>query len=148
MHAALHNSPKMPEKYLGSYLSAGTTDLLMVSLTIAASFDLYAGQLIDRIGVSMGLRLPAGSGLQKLASCGLAIGRYVVKLEGMSCHFSGAEAHTLHNLPQGVISNEDIAAEVFDFLAKTAFGMLQAAQKRKASMMRSFLAVLFHQNWC
>ena len=135
LHAALLDSPKMPEKYLALHLSGGTTDLLMVTAkrfqTIAASLDLYAGQLIDRIGVGMGLQFPAGPSLEKLAFCGMATGRYGVNLEGMNCHLSGAEAQALRDISQGVMSKEDIAAELFDFLARTVFRVLHAAQKER-----------------
>lgn len=95
----------------------------------AASLDLHAGQLIDRVGVSMGLMFPSGPELEKMASRGRMTGRYGIKLKGLNCHLSGAEAQALRDIRLGILTNGDIAAEVFDFLARTVCGMLQAAQK-------------------
>lgn len=133
LRAALIENYQFPGEYLALHLSGGTTDLLLVSQDkvqpFAASLDLHAGQLIDRVGVSMGLMFPSGPELQKLASRGRITGRYGVKLKGLNCHLSGAEALALRDIRLGILTNEDIAAEVLDFLARTVCGMLQAAQK-------------------
>ncbi len=64
------------EKFLMLHASGGTTDLLFVktennseySLTqVGGSIDLHAGQFIDRIGVALGLKFPAGPELEKIA---------------------------------------------------------------------------------
>ena len=54
------------------HVSGGTTELLQVApdgtITIAgATADLNAGQLVDRCGVSIGLKFPCGAALEKLA---------------------------------------------------------------------------------
>jgi N6-L-threonylcarbamoyladenine synthase len=58
------------------HLSGGTTELLWVTPRaeggfaieeVGASADLYVGQLVDRIGVALGLGFPAGPALERLA---------------------------------------------------------------------------------
>ena len=57
------------------HVSGGTTELLAVSKTeggfdseiVGGTRDLNAGQVIDRIGVALGVPFPAGPGLEKLA---------------------------------------------------------------------------------
>ena len=57
--------------------------------------DLHAGQFVDRIGVSMGLRFPAGADLKCLATLGedgaITLPNFV---RGTTIGFSGAETHT------------------------------------------------------
>lgn len=132
--AAAHIGGKRSEgEYMALHLSGGTTDLMLVSgerlVPIASSFDLHAGQLVDRIGVGLGLPFPAGPELEKLALNGKARGRYGVSLSGNGCHLSGAEAQALRDIHQNVIA-EDIAAEVFDFLARTVLRLLERESER------------------
>ncbi|AVX20149.1 MULTISPECIES: hypothetical protein [Carboxydocella] len=64
--------------FLAIHLSGGTTDLLEVRRVeeqgsfyrikqLGGSKDLHAGQLVDRIGVALGLTFPAGPALEQLA---------------------------------------------------------------------------------
>ena len=54
----------LDQTFLAWHLSGGTTDTLLAdgeSLTpVGTSCDLHAGQLVDRIGVALGLPFPAG----------------------------------------------------------------------------------------
>lgn len=131
--AALIDVSPMPKEHLALHLSGGTTDLLLVSPhklnTLATSVDLHAGQLIDRIGVTLGLPFPSGPELEKMAASGKTMGRYGVSLKGLNCHFSGCEAQALRDIKLENIKKEDIASEVFDFLARTVQRMLIAAQQ-------------------
>ena len=67
--------PLKPE-FLAIHLSGGTTELTAVRCREAwtlqvdlwgGTSDLHAGQLVDRLGVSLGLDFPAGPALEKLA---------------------------------------------------------------------------------
>ena len=95
--------------FLLAHLSGGTTEILRVKqvktsplqydLTIlGGSSDLQAGQLIDRIGVAMGLPFPCGPHLEQLAAQSgreePGSGVHVVipsAVRGMMMSFSGAE---------------------------------------------------------
>ena len=86
-------------RFLAFHVSGGTTDALLVTPdgedilrceTVAASLDLKAGQLIDRVGRMLGLPFPAGPALERLAlggSGGSAICRFCMR-EG-SCRTRG-----------------------------------------------------------
>ena len=119
--------------YAAMHLSGGTTDLLIVSgerLTrFSSSLDLPMGQLIDRVGVRLGLPFPAGPSLEQLAALGKAKGRYGVSIDDGGCHVSGAEAQAMRDIDRAAVSEEDIAAEVFDFISRTVLGMLNRVKE-------------------
>lgn len=116
--------------HLALHLSGGTTELLRAGreapVLLGGTQDLHAGQLIDRIGVAMGLGFPAGPSLERLAAQGTAESRLAVSVGGLDCHFSGAEAQALRWLEEGTLPREDIAAEVFSCVARTVARLLLA----------------------
>lgn len=109
--------------YMAIHLSGGTTEILRVDgeniRLLGGSLDLHAGQLIDRVGVAMGLPFPAGPALEKLALAGKATSSLSSSLNGLSCHFSGAETQAKRWLETQARSKENIAAEVFSCVART-----------------------------
>ena len=123
----------LPETHLGMHLSGGTTEIVHVSgesLTrLGGSLDISAGQLIDRVGVAMGLPFPAGPSLEKLACDVKTEGRYpaIVK-HGVDCSLSGAEAAAFRDISSG-LGKGVIAAEVFDCIARTVMKMAVAASE-------------------
>ena len=131
--AATIGCQKLPDEHLALHLSGGTTDLLHVDgdtlKTLGKSLDLHAGQLVDRIGVRMGLSFPAGPALEQLARYGKADGRYSAVLKGADCHLSGAETQAMRDLDDGEMNREDIAAEVYDLLTRMTLKMLMAGSK-------------------
>ncbi len=87
--------------FLAFHLSGGTTEAVLVqpaddgrifsTQLVARSLDLKAGQVIDRIGVLLGLPFPAGRYLDPLAcACGEAI-RVRASMKGADCSLSGVE---------------------------------------------------------
>lgn len=133
--AAQIGKETIQDDYFAIHLSGGTTDVLKVSgdiLTpILSSLDLPVGQLIDRVGVRLGLPFPAGPSLEKLAIKGNATGRYGVSLGKEGCHVSGAEAQAMRDIEQGELSAENIAGEVFDFINRTVLRMLSRLKKEQ-----------------
>ena len=116
------------QPFLALHLSGGTTELLFCSPHITflgGSLDLHAGQLIDRMGVRMGLGFPAGPALEQLAMKGRSTGRIGVSLRGCSCCIAGAENQAVTLMSSGA-SREDVAAEIFDFLARTVERLVEA----------------------
>lgn len=132
--AAAYQLPELPAEHLALHLSGGTTDLLKVRgdgiRTLGRSLDLHAGQMVDRVGVALGLPFPAGPALEKLAGGGVASGRYPVSLRGGDCHLSGAEAQAMRDIEGGALSKEDVAAEVFDLIARTLIRQLSWAMQQ------------------
>ncbi len=90
----------LKRKFLAFHVSGGTTEALLVApdelnvikTEIAAkTLDLTAGQLIDRVGVALGLNFPAGGELEKLALCCDEAIKVRPTLKGADCCLSGVE---------------------------------------------------------
>ena len=94
---------------------------------LAGTRDLHAGQLIDRVGVALGLPFPAGPSLEKLAMTGAAQSLLPVSMEDGDCHFSGAEARAMQWIQVGDMPAPQIAAEVFSLVERTVLRLLTAA---------------------
>ncbi len=135
--AALVDSGLAQERFLCLHLSGGTTEALLVEgnelrvTLVGGSADLHAGQLVDRVGVALGLPFPAGPHLEALATEGTDRGRLGASLEkdDLCMHFSGAEA-AAHRLIAAGERPADVAAEVFSCLCRTTARFIAAASKR------------------
>lgn len=124
LRAARVNTPLSgDDPCLALHLSGGTTEVLRAEglnvKLLGGTKDLHAGQLIDRVGVAVGLPFPSGPHLEKLAEKGTAASRLTASVQGLDCHFSGAEAQALRWLEAQELSREDVAAEVFSCVART-----------------------------
>ena len=107
----------LKEEFIAFHVSGGTTDALLVRPDkdcviycerVAVSLDLKAGQLIDRVGLMLGLSFPAGPALERLALT--AKGGYnprPVLRDGWCC-LSGVENQCRELLEQGA-PNPEIA---------------------------------------
>lgn len=89
--------------FLSVHLSGGTTEILKsryegINFTheiIGGTRDISAGQLIDRVGVAMGLPFPAGAALEKLALTAEKAEKLPVSADGSYMNFSGAETKAM-----------------------------------------------------
>ena len=130
--AAMVDSGIAPGDLLAVHLSGGTTELLSLrgeELTLlGGTLDLHAGQVVDRVGVALGLPFPAGPHLEELALRGHAEARLPVSMEGggLRCHLSGAESQAQRWIASGALSAEDTAMEIYDLLARTVARMILA----------------------
>ncbi|MDD3334149.1 MAG: O-sialoglycoprotein endopeptidase [Eubacteriales bacterium] len=137
--AGMIGQQEMRDQFIALHISGGTTDLLFQSqdglCQIGGSLDLHAGQLVDRIGVRMGLSFPAGPALERLAMANQdatqALLAASMDKSDLCCHLSGGETKALQLIEEGKLSQERIAAEVFDLLARTVSRMLVAGAKEK-----------------
>ncbi|MCD7785202.1 MAG: peptidase M22 [Oscillospiraceae bacterium] len=86
--------------FIAFHVSGGTTDCLLIradkeevitATEISSSLDLKAGQLIDRVGVMLGLGFPCGKELEKLASESTAKFKPRATIKDDSCCLSGVE---------------------------------------------------------
>lgn len=135
VRAALEDSGLHTLPYLALHLSGGTTEVLLMDqqdgLTLlGGTRDLHAGQLIDRVGVALGLPFPAGPSLEKLAMQAKAASLLPVSMEKGDCHFSGAEARAMQWIANQTLSAPEIAAEIFSLVERTVLRMLVAAAER------------------
>ncbi len=114
------------ERFFGAHISGGTTELLCVKaegdgfLTeiIGGTKDLNAGQLIDRVGVAMGLKFPCGPALESLAlSYKGKIPKRKPHTEGEFINFSGSENLALR-LYEQTKDREQTAAFLFSHIGE------------------------------
>ena len=123
-------------RFMAFHLSGGTMELLKwedgCAEILGRTLDLNAGQLVDRVGVAMGLPFPAGPELEKMALRGTARGLLGVSMENgdLDCHLSGAESQIQRWLKDGNDPWEDLAREIYDLLARTVARMLEAGRKK------------------
>ena len=119
------------DHFLALHLSGGTTELLHVTpqglALIGGSNDLHAGQFIDRVGVRLGLRFPAGPALEALAMKGHSAARLPIWVRGTEMSLSGSESAAQRMIDAGALPPEDMAAEVFSCVARSVSKMLCAA---------------------
>ena len=136
IRAARVDSDLTGDSFLALHLSGGTTDVVHVDYDkitpIATSMDLHAGQLVDRVGVKLGLPFPAGPYLEKLAS-GVADQSLIpVSMDenNLCCHLSGAEAALMRLIDEHSLSEAQIAAEVYSVLCRSVLRLLCAAKEK------------------
>lgn len=122
------------------HLSGGTTELLWVTPRsdggfaieeVGASADLYVGQLVDRIGVALGLGFPAGPALERLAAevappAPLPCARPWRKDGSWWISLSGPEAELKRRIAGGQ-SAPEVAALLQETLAQAVSQLVEAA---------------------
>ncbi len=124
-------SELLSENFVAFHISGGTTEMLSVkgngasfdAQLIGGSADLKAGQVIDRIGVYMGLPFPAGAKMEALAlSNKEKLPRKNPKINGFEFNLSGLEnmARALYDQTQ---NKELTAAFVFDYIGSALVGV-------------------------
>lgn len=107
------------EKFLALHLSGGTTELLLAEQTekkplrfsikvLGEAYDISAGQLVDRVGVAMGLPFPAGLALERQAQKCAADAKVIIPsfVKGYRMSFSGAETLAKSYLQKGIAADK------------------------------------------
>lgn len=128
------------KSFMAVHFSGGTSEVLKVQRgresffaleTLAEGFDLHAGQLVDRIGVAMGLPFPAGPAMEELASQskGVADKAIPAMVDDRGFSLSGPEAAALRMLKSGVPHGE-VARAVFRVIANTLEKVLLKCAER------------------
>lgn len=114
------------------HISGGTTELVRVSpmdfgfetTLLGGTADLNAGQVIDRIGVYLGMSFPAGPALEAEALRNTKpIPRKKISSKGMTVNLSGLENMAI-KLYDDTRDVPLVAAFVFDFLGRSISSML------------------------
>ncbi len=135
--AAVYSSGKselLSAPFAAFHISGGTTELVRVSATergfdtelLGGTSDLNAGQIIDRVGVYMGLAFPAGPALEEYARKYTGkIPKKKISASGMTVNLSGLEnmAVKLYD-DTGDISLT--AAFIFDYIGRAISAMIDA----------------------
>lgn len=132
--AAIYSSGNLnlfSEKHIAFHISGGTTEALIVTpdndnilnaTLVGETLDLNAGQLVDRVGVMLGLPFPCGKHIEKLA-LGFS-GKTNVKptLKGCDCCLSGVQ-NICEKMYKNNVSYEEISAYVLNYIEKTLLKM-------------------------
>lgn len=114
-------------RFVAVHLSGGTSEVLLCERHAAGyaiekvgeTIDLHAGQLVDRIGVALGMTFPAGPELEKLATQSTGEFRVSSAVDGLTFSFSGPEASLLRALEAQKASHADIARATEQCIANT-----------------------------
>ena len=126
----------LSDRFLAVHASGGTTEIVLVSKCkgalniqlLGGSIDLQAGQLIDRIGVGLGLPFPAGRHLEKLSQDATGSIRLPVSVSGLSVSFSGPASHAARLIQAGVEPAE-LARAAETCVAETVAQLISAAAR-------------------
>ena len=133
--------------FLMFHVSGGTTELLQAERgsefswrldRIGGSRDLHAGQMIDRIGVALGLSFPAGKALELLAGDAQPFA-LPVSVQETWCSFSGPLSAAERLLAQNGVTKEALAAGVLHIVAESLIRMAKKAVDETG--IRRFLLV-------
>lgn len=131
--AALYSVDRLDlidQKHIAFHVSGGTTEALLVNdqdgfvttKIIARTLDLNAGQLIDRVGVMLGLRFPCGKELEQIAlQCHENI-KVKPTLKGFDCCLSGGQNIAEKYLKEGK-SPAYIARFTLEFISAAITGI-------------------------
>ncbi len=118
-------------EFLAFHVSGGTTEALLVRPEgagfscelVGRTLDLNAGQVIDRVGVMLGLDFPCGAALERLAAEYSGRTKNVkISVKDATCNLSGVENMAKKLICDGADKNE-VAAFVFDFICRTLIKM-------------------------
>ncbi|MGE7270230.1 O-sialoglycoprotein endopeptidase [Brevibacillus panacihumi] len=115
------------DRFLAVHLSGGTSEILLCERQasgyaiekVGGTIDLHAGQLVDRIGVAMGMSFPAGPQIEELAKQAEGEFRVSSSVEGLTFSFSGPEASLLRAIEAGNASQAQIARATEQCIANT-----------------------------
>ncbi len=132
--AAVYGCPDFVQetpKFYVFHMSGGTCELLLAKKSgigyhcdiVAATKDITCGQLVDRVGVSLGLSFPCGKALEELAKP-LPFGKMPkIAGEGGFVHLSGFE-NKAEDMRKQNKSPAEIAAFVYDVIRATTQTMI------------------------
>ena len=135
--AALYSCGKLEwvhRRFLAFHVSGGTTDALLVEpdterifspKLVASSLDLKAGQAVDRVGVMLGLKFPAGRELDLLAQQSTAEFKIRPTLRGADCSLSG-----IQNQCEKMLQRGEPPADIAKFCIESVCAALDATTER------------------
>ncbi|MBQ4515800.1 MAG: hypothetical protein II978_03315 [Clostridia bacterium] len=107
----LNLAQDVADRFYAVHLSGGTTEILdvkcdgarFISEIIGGTQDISAGQLVDRIGVKLGLSFPCGKELEKLANQSDSPLKFKLSTKDCFVSFSGVEAQAMRAADSGVL---------------------------------------------
>ncbi|CCQ96004.1 O-sialoglycoprotein endopeptidase [[Clostridium] ultunense Esp] len=122
------------DKFLSLHISGGTTELLLVSNKknqmsidiIGGTLDLSLGQLIDRIGVELGLPFPCGMEMDKISQRGNVLNLNIpISLKDKTWfNISGLENYFKNLIKDSSYAIEDIFATLFNTISILLYNII------------------------
>ena len=138
--AAVYSSGRhdlLGRQFAAFHISGGTTELVKAEITdrgfsvelVGETEDLNAGQVIDRVGVYMGLPFPAGSHMERLALENVSkIPKRKISCNHMCVNLSGLE-NLAKKLYDDTADKSLVAAFVFDYVGRAILEMSSAYEE-------------------
>ncbi len=139
--AAVYSSGRkelLSRSFAAFHVSGGTTELLSVSPCaggfntelVGGTRDLNAGQIIDRVGVRMGLPFPAGVHMERLAKDNKAsVPKKKISVNGTEANLSGLE-NQAERLYEETGDRQLVAAFVLDSIGRAIIAMSEAYEEK------------------
>ena len=124
--------------FMAYHISGGTTELVSVSPTenaflaetVGGTADVNAGQLIDRIGVYMGLPFPSGKYIEELALKNTSvIPKKKISRKDLFLNLSGVENMAI-KLYDETKNQELVSAFVLDYIGRALIDLTLAMQEK------------------
>jgi N6-L-threonylcarbamoyladenine synthase len=114
VEGAFRSVPMKDSEFIAFHVSGGTTEVLKVCRAngysierLGGTLDISVGQLIDRIGVALGLPFPAGKYMDSLAlGCREMQERIPSTVKGLDFNLSGQENNGLRYIKDGYTQEE------------------------------------------
>ncbi len=109
-------------RFLAFHVSGGTTEALLVDngkvALLGKTLDLNAGQVIDRVGIMLGMSFPCGAELEALAGDAERSKGVKISVKGFDCNLAGVENMVRKRLADGEAPSS-VAAFTLDSVLKT-----------------------------
>ena len=130
------------EPFLAFHVSGGTTEVLLVrhdgkrlsAELVGHTLDINAGQLIDRVGVAMGLSFPCGAALEALAlEYKGTTEKSALSVKDGCCNLSGFENKAI-KLYEATGDCQSVAAYVFESVCRTLVKMGEQITNKYGNM--------------
>lgn len=135
--AALGTDIEFLERYLAFHLSGGTCELLLVEngviQRVGGSKDISFGQVIDRIGVAMGLSFPAGRELDEMAAREPRQDLVLkdIPFTGLDTNLSGLETQAERLWNSGTVGKEQLSYQLFSTMLR---GLMKWSERAAAQL--------------
>lgn len=118
------------------HFSGGTTEALLVDFEtnsfeiVGGSKDLAYGQVLDRIGVSLGLQFPCGQELDEIATFGRCEQKKLSKIKVNDCfvNLSGVETQAQRLI--GQVLADDLVTDLFEKISQSVLEMTTQISKK------------------
>lgn len=124
----------LSKRHIAWHLSGGTTEVLLIepdenkmpnAKIIGGTSDISAGQLIDRVGVMLGLKFPCGNELEKLSEKCTNAKAFNVKVKDGVFSLSG-----MQNKAQDLLKNDETPDYIAQFVISTISKTIIEATKQ------------------